>query len=339
MLNSLICNVSCLENQNFTIVVLFLVSAMLIPEMITDVDAKTYDVVIPRGADNPKNVIHYLPSELTVSVDDKIRWLNFDDSTHTVTSGSFQSGPNGIFNSGLLENSEVFTYIIDSADIGTLSYYCTIHPWMNGIILVMDPEGLPVGSITETGSAEAAQEHIEKAESSIIEAEKFLAISKDFEAAEAFSLAANHYNKAALEYSLLGNNEQSAISHQKSAAQHHNAAKQYENADDYEKSIIEHYNAGIQNHFAAIQYEFINQQENMRKQLSESLLHKRMAKFGSEYVLPPKHQARYLDVNDITCKENFELLIKITTKEPVCIKSIHSEKLIDRGWATRILEE
>lgn len=73
-----------------------------------------------------------------------------------------------------------------------------------------------------------------------------------------------------------------------------------------------------------------NDQENMRKHLSESLLHKRMAKFGSDYVLPPKHQSRFLDVNEIICTENFELLIKTITKEPAYIKSIHSEKLIDR---------
>lgn len=325
-----------MKSWNFNKIILFSVLSLLIPIMAQDVSAKTIDVAIPQDADNPNNLIHFLPSELTVSVDDKIRWLNFDESTHTVTSGSFQSGPNGVFNSGLLENSEVFTYIIDSSDIGTLSYYCTIHPWMNGIISVIDPEGLPVGSITESGSLDAAQRYVEQADLSKIEAEKFLKVSQNIESSDAFTMSADYYNQAAHEYALLGIPEKTAIYHQESAVQHHNAAIQYEKVENYERSIVEHYNAGIQHHFAALQYDILNDQENMRKQLSESLLHKRMAKFGSDYVLPPKHQSRFLDVNDITCKENFELLLKATTKEPYCIKSPNVTKLIERGWAIRI---
>lgn len=68
------------------------------------------------------------------------------------------------------------------------------------------------------------------------------------------------------------------------------------------------------------------------------ILHKIMAKFGLDYVLPPKHQSRYLDVDDITCKEDFEILLKSTTKEPSCIKSSNVIKLIERGWAIRILD-
>ncbi|MDH3657033.1 MAG: hypothetical protein OEM77_02745 [Nitrosopumilus sp.] len=106
----------------------------MIPGTMQDVFARTFDVTIPQGADNPKNLVHFLYSELTVSVNDKTRWINFDTVTHTVTSGSFQGGPDGVFNSGLLENSDVFSYEISPSDVGILSYYCTIHPWMNGFL-------------------------------------------------------------------------------------------------------------------------------------------------------------------------------------------------------------
>ncbi|KAF6246237.1 hypothetical protein C6990_10165 [Nitrosopumilus sp. b3] len=112
---------------------MFVVSLLTIMQ---DVSAETFDIVIPVGSVDPKSPFHFIPSELTVSVGDKIRWINFDDVSHTATSGSFQGGPNGIFNSGLLENSEVFSYQTKSSDIGTLTYYCTLHPWMNGILCV-----------------------------------------------------------------------------------------------------------------------------------------------------------------------------------------------------------
>ena len=62
----------------------------LIPITMNDVYAETFDVVIPQGSASPTNLFHFLPSEITVSVSDKIRWINFDDNTHTITSGSFQ---------------------------------------------------------------------------------------------------------------------------------------------------------------------------------------------------------------------------------------------------------
>ncbi len=59
-----------------------------------------------------------------------------------------------------------------------------------------------------------------------------------------------------------------------------------------------------------------------------------MAKFGSDYVLPPKQQMRWLaDTSDLSCKEGLELVLKSTTKEPACVKHSSVEKLIERGWA------
>lgn len=62
-----------------------------------------------------------------------------------------------------------------------------------------------------------------------------------------------------------------------------------------------------------------------------------MTKFGSDYVLPPKHQARFMDIDDMSCKEGFELVLKSTTKDPSCVKSSSVEKLSERGWAIKII--
>lgn len=309
---------------------------LMIPGTMQDVFAETFDITIPIDADDPKNPVHFLYSELTVSVDDKVRWINFDTATHTVTSGSFQGGPDGTFNSGLLENGEVFSYEVSQSDIGTMSYYCTIHPWMNGFLTALDPEGLPVAQISQKGSIEAAQSNVEQANSLKINAEKFAESLQHTEAGEAFSTAANIYHKSALEYALLDDHDKAALYHQTSADLYYRSAIQYEKIEDYEKSIAEHYEAGIHHHFAAVQHNILNDQENMREQLSKSLLHKGMAKFGSDYVLPPKHQARFIDIDDMSCKEGFELVLKSITKEPSCIKSSSAEKLLERGWAIKI---
>ena len=71
-------------------------------------------------------------------------WYNDDKEGHTVTSGegSGRFGwmsdnfgkPNGIFDSGRFMPGESWSYTFE--DSGTFSYYCTIHPWMEGILIV-----------------------------------------------------------------------------------------------------------------------------------------------------------------------------------------------------------
>ena len=299
-----------------------------------DVYAETIDVVIPKGATNPANLIHFVPSEITVSVNDKMRWINFDDGAHTITSGSFNGGPDGIFNSGLLENSEVFPYIVDPTDIGTLSYYCTLHPWMNGIITVLDPEGEPVAKVAESGSLEAAFGHLEEAQSFVDSAKELGDAGNDNQAAVSYIQAGINYHRAAMEYALLDDHENAAKYHHEAASQHHNAALHFEKWEDFTQSVIQHHHAGVHHHFAGVSHEMMGEQKTAGKHFAEAILHKGMAKFGSDYVLPPKHQLRWLaDPANISCKEGLDVIFKSTTKVPACVKPTTAEKLIERGWA------
>jgi len=305
----------------------------LIPITMYDADAKTFDVVIPQGASNPTGSIHYVNSEITVSVNDKIRWINFDYNTHTVTSGSFQGGPDGIFNSGLLEKDEVFTYITDPTNIGSLSYYCTLHPWMNGIITVLDPEGMDVARVAESGSLIVAQRYVEEAQGFIERAKEFGDTGYDNQAAVSYNQAAINHHLAALEYSLLKDHENAAKYYHEAAIQHHKAALHFEKYGDFTQSAIQHFKSGVQYHFAGVSFEIMGDDENARKDFTETIIQKRMAKFGSDYVMPPKHQLQWLaDPSEIVCKEGLEILFKSTTKVPVCVKSESTAKLVDRGW-------
>ena len=111
--------------------------------------AVDYVVDIPYGAYNPElntpTEVWYDPSQIFVTVGDTITWYNDDREGHTVTSGE-SSGrfgwmdnkdlgkPDGIFDSERFMPGESWSYKFEES--GTFSYFCTIHPWMEGIVIV-----------------------------------------------------------------------------------------------------------------------------------------------------------------------------------------------------------
>jgi len=69
-----------------------------------------------------------------VNVGEKVTWQNKDVEFHTVTSGTPAGGPDGFFDSGLIENYLYFYHTFDTP--GTYDYFCMIHPWMTGKMIV-----------------------------------------------------------------------------------------------------------------------------------------------------------------------------------------------------------
>ena len=314
--------------------IIFVILTIAVIPALEEVHATTYGINIPVGAADTKQKVHYLPSEVTLTLEDKVQWYNTDITTHTVTSGSFRGGPDGLFNSGILEPNDFFIFQPTENDIGKISYYCTIHPWMNAFITVLDPEGLPVGRVAESGSIEAAQNFLEEADSFVSSASEYVELGYDDQASVAFIQAAINFENAAREYSLLDDNENSSKYYHEAALQHHNAARHLENVQDYTKSAIHHHHSGVQNHFAGVQSQMMGDQKTAGKYFAEAIMNKGMAKYGSDYVLPPKHQIRWIsDASDLTCKEGLEIIQKFSTKEPACVKPSSVAKLIERGWA------
>lgn len=94
-------------------------------------------VSIPKGTSVPgceKANLCYDPPDVTIFVGGEIIWRNDDLSPHTVTSGIVLTGPDGIFNSGLISTGKTFSYRFDKS--GEFSYFCMIHPWATGIVTV-----------------------------------------------------------------------------------------------------------------------------------------------------------------------------------------------------------
>ena len=98
-------------------------------------------VSIPKGTSTPGCEITdkcYIPSPLTVQTGDIVMWTNNDSVDHTVTSGSPRTGPDGIIFSDILSPGEKFAF--NFKEPGTFPYYCTLHPWKEGMITATIPK-------------------------------------------------------------------------------------------------------------------------------------------------------------------------------------------------------
>ena len=139
-----------------------------------------------------------------------------------------------------------------------------------------------------------------------------------------------------MEYSMLGENQNAAKYYQESGLQYHYAAFQLEKSGKLQESTKYHYRAGIQYHNAALQFKIQNDYTNYGKQFSESFKHKRMAKYGSDYMLSPKQQMRLLaEPQEIKYNEGLDLIFKSSNGEPTCFTPSSASKLVQRGWARR----
>lgn len=94
------------------------------------------NIVMPTKSSRPGCEIKdscYIPSVLTIRVGESVSWQNQDVAYHTVTSGLYDN-PDGLFNSGHLDPNQSFSITFDKK--GNFNYYCTLHPWMKGKIIV-----------------------------------------------------------------------------------------------------------------------------------------------------------------------------------------------------------
>jgi plastocyanin len=112
---------------------------------------QSHTIIIPRGAASPEVDITklsptqwYVPSQISVNQNDSVTWINRDTEVHTVTSGTGaglesllnnkQGIKNGIFDSGIFGPGKNWTYKF--VNPGSYQYFCTVHPWMEGNVIV-----------------------------------------------------------------------------------------------------------------------------------------------------------------------------------------------------------
>ncbi|NJK78084.1 MAG: hypothetical protein HC944_04455 [Nanoarchaeota archaeon] len=100
-------------------------------------EPKTVSVIIPAGTSSPgceTSNACYTPESVTINVGDTVEWDNVDTAAHTVTGGSPADGPSGVFDSSLVMGKALYAHTFDKA--GTYDYFCMVHPWMVGKVIV-----------------------------------------------------------------------------------------------------------------------------------------------------------------------------------------------------------
>ena len=92
-------------------------------------------VSIPSGAGIQKiGQTYFDPEVVDIPVGTKVIWKNNDNTIHTVTSGTPDQGPDGLFDSELIAVGDSFEHVFSSP--GKSDYYCIVHPWMMGTVNV-----------------------------------------------------------------------------------------------------------------------------------------------------------------------------------------------------------
>jgi len=80
----------------------------------------------------------FIPSMVTIDIGGEVIWENNDTAAHTITSGTAVEGPSGVFDSSLVMAGSSFSHTFE--DAGTFDYFCMVHPWMAGAVMVSSEE-------------------------------------------------------------------------------------------------------------------------------------------------------------------------------------------------------
>ena len=93
------------------------------------------NVTIVAGSSSPKNENYFVPPVLHTSKGAIVTWTNEDSALHTVVSRTHAPGSSfREFDSEYIGPNDTFKYTFSKA--GIFDYYCDIHPFMKGKVVV-----------------------------------------------------------------------------------------------------------------------------------------------------------------------------------------------------------
>ena len=93
------------------------------------------NVTIAAGSSSPKNENYFVPPVLHTGEGDIVTWTNEDSALHTVVSRAHAAGSSfPEFDSEYIGPNDTFKYTFSTA--GTFDYYCVLHPFMKGKVIV-----------------------------------------------------------------------------------------------------------------------------------------------------------------------------------------------------------
>ena len=92
-------------------------------------------VSMAKGSQSVDNPEFYIPAETTVKAGETVTWKNDDTAIHTATSGK-DATPDGEFDTSLVSPGQSSKPIAIPNEPGQYPYFCTLHPWMTGMITI-----------------------------------------------------------------------------------------------------------------------------------------------------------------------------------------------------------
>ena len=113
-------------------------STMAMEEPVAEVSQVSAEIVsIPEGSGAPgceETDECYITATLNISAGPTVIWENNDAAAHLATSGTPDGGPDGVFDSGMIMGGATYEY--EFSETGEFVYYCLVHPWMVGTVVV-----------------------------------------------------------------------------------------------------------------------------------------------------------------------------------------------------------
>ena len=113
-------------------------STMAMEEPVAEASQVSAEIVsIPEGSGAPgceETDECYIPATLNISAGTTVIWENNDAAAHLATSGTPDVGPDGVFDSGMIMGGATYEY--EFSETGEFVYYCLVHPWMVGTVVV-----------------------------------------------------------------------------------------------------------------------------------------------------------------------------------------------------------
>ena len=132
----------------FSVLAVLAIGLFAVPQTFADHDEITIEMAVGSstpGCEETADGCYILSTVVLAKADTEVTWLNTDNAAHTVTSGTPDDGPDGHFDSSVIMAGKQYTKSFERGfSDGTYPYYCAVHPWMTGTIIIGDvPEPEP----------------------------------------------------------------------------------------------------------------------------------------------------------------------------------------------------
>jgi len=304
-------------------------------------------VVIPGGTDSPgceETRSCYDPYQITVKNYSTITWINVDSAAHTVTSGIPANGPDGTFDSGMIFAGKLFSYKFDSD--GTFNYFCMVHPWMLGQVVVQSNNAEtdeeiriePVGEVEHEERDDINKKYYdamkEKRHDALIRMEENPNIPEHIKAMimEKRDISDDRMDEIKMKYrEKHGDLTDEKRTELKMKFKDHMTSMKFTMSDERKSEI--HDRIAEMKIFKAELRERASEMTDEEKQGLRAEFIEKAKDMRLAWISPRAQMHAGISTDEIECREGFSLVMKESNGKAMCLKADTALRMIDRGIA------